>query len=115
MALKPNIPDIQQQINAAVINREVCNALPINFGRLVESQVCAGNLGAGAGVCLANRGGLLFCNGQISGVLVNGFACGAANNPGIYTQLRFYNAWLDQQLRRDDVPPANSNPIEPLP
>jgi secreted trypsin-like serine protease len=110
-----NLNNIQQQINAAMINRDVCNALPLNFGRIAESQMCAGQLGAGAGVCVGNRGGALYCNGRATGILIGGFGCGAANNPGIYTQIRFYRQWINEQLLRQDIPAANTSPIQRLP
>lgn len=98
-----------------MINRDTCNALPLNFGRITETMSCVGNLGAGAGVCQHNRGGALFCNGQLSGVLVGGFGCGQANNPGQYTQPRYYSAWLNEQLVREDVPAANTPVTRPIP
>lgn len=107
--------NIQQTIIVPIVNRDTCNALPTNFGRISENMICAGILTAGAGVCAINRGASLYCEGQLAGVLSSGFGCGAINMPGVYTQVRFYTPWIEEQVRRQDIPPANISPIERLP
>lgn len=98
-----------------VLNRDTCNELPLNFGRLTERMMCAGSIAAGSGVCNHNVGGALICNGRIEGILNGGYGCGAANNPGIYIQTRHYDTWIQEQIRRQDVPVGNSFPLERLP
>lgn len=106
----------QQVLTVPIVNRDTCNALPPNFGRISESQICAGILNTGSGACVINRGGGLYCNGMLEGLLSSGFSCGTvANTPGVYTQLRFYSQWIEEQMSRQDIPPANSSPIERLP
>lgn len=79
-------------------------------------MLCAGTLTTGSGVCNINRGASLYCNNRLEGVLSTGFSCGTvANNPGIYTQVRYYVPWIEAQVRRQDIPPANVSPIERLP
>ena len=98
------------------MNRDQCNGLAVNFGRITETMICAGALTTGNGMCAFNRGGSLYCNGRLEGVLSSGFSCGTiANNPGVYTQTRFYSEWIEAQMRRQDIPPANVSPIERLP
>lgn len=78
--------------------------------------MCAGILTTGSGVCQFNRGGALFCNNRLEGILSSGFSCGTvANTPGVYTQIRFYIPWIEEQMRRQDIPPGNVSPIERLP
>lgn len=108
--------NLQQTLTVPIINRDQCNALALNFGRISETMLCAGTLGIGTGVCAINRGASLFCNNRLEGVLSTGFSCGTiANNPGIYTQVRYYVPWIEAQVRRQDIPPANVSPIERLP
>lgn len=79
-------------------------------------MLCAGALTTGTGVCPINRGGGLYCNDRLEGVLSSGFSCGTvANNPGVYTQVRYYVPWIEEQVRRQDIPAANELPIERLP
>ncbi len=71
-------------------------------------MLCAGSLTAGApGVCTGNMGGGLFCNvngwWEFTGVLADGFPCGAANLAGLYMQVRFFDAWINQQFTRTDA------------
>lgn len=56
-------------------------------------------------------GGGLFCgtvnNMELAGVLSFGMACGAANNPGVFIEVRPYNDWiLVQFLRQQRFPPG---------
>jgi trypsin len=70
--------------------------------------MCVGQVAAGPGVCITNRGSGVYCNGRLSGILNFGFGCGAANQPGVYTQVRFFRQWIEQQFNREDVPPAGT-------
>lgn len=75
-------------------------------------MICAGTLGATPSVCTGNLGGGLFCQisdmWQLTGVLSFGVGCGIANTPGVYTQVRFFDAWINQQLTRTDATPAGT-------
>ncbi|XP_019543350.3 trypsin-like [Aedes albopictus] len=102
---------LQQFINAPILNRDTCNALALNLGRIEETMVCAGVTGTGPGVCASNMGTGLFCDGRLAGLLSTGFGCGQANNPGVYTQVRYYLPWIRQQFDRQDIPLGGSSPI----
>lgn len=107
--------NLLQTIAPPIVNRDQCTELAVNQGRITESMLCAGILTAGPGVCAPNIGAILYCDGRITGILNSGFGCGAANNPGVYTQIRFHQAWINEQMQRQDVPPANQNPLERFP
>lgn len=108
--------NLQQALVVPVVNRDTCNNLPLNFGRITESMLCAGIVGTGSGVCAFNQGGSLYCNNRLEGVLSSGYSCGTiANNPGVYTQVRFFLPWIEEQTRRQDIPSPNVSPIERLP
>lgn len=85
-------------INTPVLNRDICNGVAIHMGRVGESMLCAGNVAQNIGVCPATQGGGLICtvNNQnlFVGVLTGGFGCGAANSPGIYTQVRSHKPYF---------------------
>ena len=76
-------------LNVPILSRTtVCNAAPNHGGRVLDSMMCAGTVLAGqGGTCNSTRGGGLYCNGLYTGIASFGFGCGAANNPGIYTQV----------------------------
>lgn len=94
-------------IEVPVINRINCNAMA-NAGRIQESMICAGNLGAlgvpvANAVCRGNVGGGLYCNGRVAGILSFGLGCGNQNQPGVYIQPRFYAQWISQTRTRTDT------------
>lgn len=107
--------NLQQTILPPIVNRDQCTELAVNQGRITEAMLCAGVLTAGPGVCNHNIGAVLYCNGAITGLLNSGYGCGAANFPGTYIQTRFFNEWIQDQMRRQDIPLANSFPLERLP
>lgn len=95
----------QSFINAPILqNPCTVNAVPANM-------ICAGVLIATTpptGLCTGNMGGGLFCNinnwWELVGVLAHtpGAGCGAINSPGIYMEVRQFNAWINQQFTRTD-------------
>jgi secreted trypsin-like serine protease len=96
-----------------VMNRVTCNEHYSN--RVVPSQFCAGTTEPN-GPCILNRGGPLFCNDRVSGILSHGFSCGVTPNmPGVYTQIRMYIPWILQQFNRTDLTPGGSTPAPTFP
>ncbi|KAL1391562.1 hypothetical protein pipiens_003140 [Culex pipiens pipiens] len=102
---------IQQFINVPVLNRDTCNGLAVHLGRIRESMICVGVTAANPSVCASNAGTPLFCNGRVAGILSTGFGCGTANNPGVYSQIRFFQGWIEQQFQRQDIPQGGTSPI----
>ncbi|XP_058443160.1 trypsin-1-like [Malaya genurostris] len=105
----------EQRFLPMVINdRDVCNGVR-PFSRVFENMICAGNLIAaenGPAPCAASIGSGLYCNGELTGLLSFGMNCGTANNPPTFTQIRFFNPWINQQLNRTDIPPAGWSPLD---
>lgn len=108
-----NLTDVlnveKRVVSAPIVNRLTCNTLA-NAGRIEEAMLCAGILiGAGTPplvpqtVCRGNIGGGLYCNGRLSGILSFGLSCGNPQQPGVYIQPRFYQAWINQQTNRTDA------------
>lgn len=109
------INPVQQFVAANILNRNICNELINHQGKVLDHMICAGLLTTGNGVCTGNLGGGLFCNvnnmWQLTGVLSFGIGCGAANDPGVYTQVRFFEAWINQQFTRTDPTPAGTSVV----
>lgn len=106
---------VQQGINVAILDRNVCNGVDVHRGRVLDHMLCAGTLAATPSVCTGNLGGGLFCPVspestmlQLTGVLSFGIGCGTTNNPGVYTQVRFFETWINQQLTRTDATAAGT-------
>ncbi|EDS37462.1 trypsin-1 [Culex quinquefasciatus] len=109
------VVDVQQRSIPTVINdRDQCNFVR-HLSPVTESMICAGNLVAaatGPAPCTGNIGSGLYCDGDLTGLLSFGLNCGTANNPPTFTQIRFFNGWIEQQLVRTDVPPAGWSPLD---
>ncbi|XP_058823224.1 trypsin-like [Topomyia yanbarensis] len=110
-----NVINAEQRYIAIPINdRDVCNSVR-PFSRVFESMICAGNMVAaqnGPAPCPQSIGSGLYCNGELTGLLSFGLNCGAANNPPTFTQVRFFNPWINQTLLRTDIPPAGWSPLD---
>ncbi|KAJ6643593.1 Anionic trypsin-2 [Pseudolycoriella hygida] len=101
----PNPPLLQ--LVQPVLNRATgCNAATVHNGRVLESMLCGGVLGANSGICPSTIGGGLYCFGNFTGIATSGTGCGAANSPGIYTQVRHHVQWINNQLTRTQIPAA---------
>lgn len=103
---------VQQQITANIFGRTECNAATAYRGLVLDNMICAGAAAATPSVCTGNLGGGLFCQvsnmWQLTGVLSFGIACGTTNIPSVYTQVRFFETWINLQLTRTDATPAGS-------
>lgn len=100
-------------LNVPILNRDnVCNLAINHNGLILESMLCAGTVAVNAGgICEANRGGGLYCNNVLVGIVSFGFGCGTiGNSPGVYTQVRMYQSWINEQLVRTSIPPAGPTP-----
>ncbi|XP_001862766.2 trypsin alpha-3 [Culex quinquefasciatus] len=102
----------QRMIQVPTLAPAQCNVANVHNNRVLSTMICAGSIPANANtVCQGNIGGGLFCNGQLTGVLSFGLACGAANQPGVYIDVRQYRQWIDTQFTRTDSPPPGWAPI----
>ncbi|XP_055587729.1 serine protease 1-like [Uranotaenia lowii] len=104
----------QRSIPQTVNDRDQCTNLR-RIRPIFESMICAGNLVAaptGPAPCNGNLGSGLYCDGDLAGLLSYGLNCGLANNPPTFTQIRFFNPWIQQQLTRTDIPPHGWSPLD---
>ncbi|XP_055587875.1 trypsin-3-like [Uranotaenia lowii] len=117
-ALSNTAPNVlfprQHFINVPILPTEQCNAPNVHGNRVLPTMFCAGSITTNPNtVCHGNIGGGLFCNDQLTGVLVFGLACGTANQPGVYMDVRQYREWIDLQFDRTDNPPPGWSPPMP--
>lgn len=103
---------LQRFLPMNINDRDACNQGTMHAGRVLESMICAGNMVASnnAAPCNGNLGTGLYCNRQLVGILSFGLNCGAVNNPPVFTQVRFYSHWVDQQFNRTEGLPPNWTP-----
>ncbi|XP_035788725.1 trypsin alpha-3-like [Anopheles albimanus] len=103
---------LQRFLPMTINDRELCNQATMHAGRIQESMLCAGNTGASnnAAPCNGNAGNGLYCDRALVGILTFGANCGAANNPPVFTQVRFYNNWIEQQFNQTQGRPFGWTP-----
>uniref|UniRef100_A0A1B0CTN8 Putative chymotrypsin bi-signalp detected n=1 Tax=Lutzomyia longipalpis TaxID=7200 RepID=A0A1B0CTN8_LUTLO len=100
---------LQHQVQA-IFSREYCNSLPQVAGSVLDSMVCAGSILVNPNPCPNNPGGALYCHGRLFAIMSHNRQCGMPNAPGVYTQYRFYENWIQVQMNRTDTPPAGPTP-----
>ncbi|XP_062542498.1 serine protease 1-like [Armigeres subalbatus] len=96
---------VQRVITVPILPTGTCNGATVHANRVLSTMFCAGSIAATPNtVCQGNIGGGVFCNDQLAGVLTFGTACGAANQPGVYIDIRQYQTWIQNQFTRTDNP-----------
>ncbi|XP_053699312.1 trypsin-like [Sabethes cyaneus] len=109
---QPNVPNqALQQLNVIVHQRVACNAL-FN-GMIQNSMLCVRTANQNQALCLPNRGGGLYCNGRLTGIVSFGLGCGTntTETATVFTQVRYYQPWILQQFVRTDNPPPGTTPM----
>lgn len=88
------IPNNLMQTTVPIISQKTCSA---NYVGLPVSMMCAGYmLTGGKDACQGDSGGPLVCNNQLAGVVSWGIGCAEPGYPGVYTNISFYNGWIEQ-------------------
>ncbi|XP_058811492.1 trypsin alpha-3-like [Topomyia yanbarensis] len=104
----------QRTITVPIMAIVECNVATVHNFRILTTMICAGSLAATPNTtCQGNIGGGIYCNGRLTGVLIFGLACGAANQPGVYVDIRQYRQWIEAQFSRTDTLPTGWVP-QPL-
>uniref|UniRef100_A0A182JGD9 Uncharacterized protein n=1 Tax=Anopheles atroparvus TaxID=41427 RepID=A0A182JGD9_ANOAO len=106
----PNV--VLQVLAVQFAPRQDCNT--VHNGMLRDSMACTTYTGQNQGVCAPNRGGGLYCNGLLTGVISFGFGCGTNTTMTVHSQVRYYSHWIQQQFVRTDTPPAGPTPMPGL-
>ncbi|XP_065333244.1 serine protease nudel-like isoform X2 [Cloeon dipterum] len=99
-------PDTLQEVSLPVISAEECRRrtvfLPLY--KVTDDMLCAGLERGGRDACLGDSGGPLMCRDRrshawrLTGITSNGYGCGRANRPGVYTKVANYLDWINAVL-----------------
>lgn len=74
---------LQRAINAQ------CDTQLNSPDRVRNVMICTQATAVNVGPCVTNRGSGLFCNGNLTGIIIDSFGCGAVNTPAIFTDVKF--------------------------
>ncbi|KAH8408812.1 hypothetical protein KR009_000569 [Drosophila setifemur] len=86
--------NVLQAATVPIILRSTCMR---SYPGMPDSQVCAGYSAGGVDACQGDSGGPLVCGGVLGGLVSYGSGCAQAGYPGVYTNVSFYNGWVQQQ------------------
>ncbi|XP_037909854.1 trypsin eta-like isoform X2 [Hermetia illucens] len=97
----------QQSTPMLVYDRDFCNSQQYP-GRIFESVMC-GQLQMADDLPVVNYGGGLYCNSELTGLLT--IPQNGTSTPSVFTQIRFYRKWIQNQIYRVDVPTRRRSPV----
>ncbi|XP_065089606.1 trypsin-like [Ochlerotatus camptorhynchus] len=104
------VPSIAlQQLPVTIYGRAACNVM-FN-GMIRDPMICATTATTAQALCVPNRGGGLYCDGRLAGIASFGFGCAANATATVFTQVRYYDQWIQQQFTRSDNPPPGPTPM----
>ncbi|CAD7084529.1 unnamed protein product [Hermetia illucens] len=75
-----------------------------------ENSICAKSVRK-SNSCQGNKGAGLFCDGKLIGVFSYGQSCNSTAVPSVYTDVRKFQPWMQEQFIRTDIPAAGSSPL----
>lgn len=87
-------PDILQIVEVPIIPKDECY---LDCTRVPSGQICAGYAEGGKDSCQGDSGGPLAIDGRLAGIVSWGLGCAEAGNPGAYTEVAAYRAWIKEK------------------
>uniref|UniRef100_A0A914Z190 Neurotrypsin n=1 Tax=Panagrolaimus superbus TaxID=310955 RepID=A0A914Z190_9BILA len=93
----PSIPKLQS-ISLPILNRESCLQMSSLYAAMSQTAFCAGYLSGGIDACQGDSGGSFACpfydHYYLAGIISWGDGCAEKGQPGIYTMISPYLAWI---------------------
>ncbi|XP_005103818.1 plasma kallikrein [Aplysia californica] len=100
--------DLLKQAAVPVMNTSLCSQPDYYGSRVKEGMMCAGYPQGGVDACEGDSGGPLVCptpgqstRWEIQGITSWGLFCAFPKNPGVYTIVRDYLPWIQQNVARN--------------
>ena len=104
-----SVPDKLREVSVRVLHDAVCKQMLSGYpwDPDTESMLCAG--GEDKDACQGDSGGPMVCqddNGDscIAGVVSWGVGCATEGIPGVYTNVRKYNNWIQEKMKETETP-----------
>jgi secreted trypsin-like serine protease len=99
--------DTLQEVEVPVVSNATCNQPDYYNGLVTANMLCAGYTGGGKDSCQGDSGGpLVVENGsggwKLVGVVSWGFGCAQPKQPGVYTRVSRYIAWIESKTGEHD-------------
>ncbi|XP_039606275.1 granzyme A-like [Polypterus senegalus] len=101
MGYNGQLADKLQEINVAVIDRDICSGPDYLNKPIKSSMICAGHPNKKKAFCQGDYGGPLICDGTYTAIASYGFKCGENSKPGVYTLLTDnYLKWIKETIQK---------------
>ncbi|XP_021036419.1 granzyme K isoform X1 [Mus caroli] len=103
-ATKPDLltaSDTLREVTVTIISRKRCNSQSYYNHKpvITKDMICAGDARGQKDSCKGDSGGPLICKGVFHALVSQGYKCGIAKKPGIYTLLtKKYQTWIKSNL-----------------
>jgi len=102
------VPDRDREVSVTVLHDVICDEMLRGYpwDRHGKTMICAG--GADKDACQGDSGGPLVCDqggdlGKcIAGVVSWGVGCATEGIPGVYTNVRKYNKWIEATIAGEE-------------
>ena len=97
-------PEILQEVELPVVNREICNAPEAYNGDVTLNMICAGYQSGRGDSCKGDSGGplMIFSSQEEewiqAGVVSWGEGCAEPNHYGVYTHLSNFYEWIESNI-----------------
>jgi len=98
-----SVPDKLREVSVTVLHDSICQKMLKGYpwDPSTETMLCAG--GADKDACQGDSGGPMVCqddNGDscIAGIVSWGVGCATEGIPGVYTNVRKYNQWIQEKI-----------------
>uniref|UniRef100_A0AC34F4F8 Neurotrypsin n=1 Tax=Panagrolaimus sp. ES5 TaxID=591445 RepID=A0AC34F4F8_9BILA len=92
-----SVPKLQS-ISLPILNRESCLQMSSLYAAMSQTAFCAGYLSGGIDACQGDSGGSFACpfydHYYLAGIISWGDGCAEKGQPGIYTMISPYLAWI---------------------
>eukprot|EP00088_Acartia_fossae_P034467 TRINITY_DN35386_c0_g1_i2.p1 TRINITY_DN35386_c0_g1~~TRINITY_DN35386_c0_g1_i2.p1 ORF type:complete len:158 (-),score=18.01 TRINITY_DN35386_c0_g1_i2:56-529(-) len=90
-----------QKVDVPVVSDQKCFEIYAYLMR--DNMICAGEEGKDS--CSGDSGGPLVCpsssgNKIVTGVTSWGQGCGRAGKPGVYTEVKYFNQWIQDTIQK---------------
>ncbi|XP_074647323.1 trypsin-1-like [Tubulanus polymorphus] len=97
-------PRYLQEVNVPIISLTECKR-QYRYYSIFASNICAGHPSGGKDACQGDSGGPLVCrkqgeNWKLAGVVSWGEGCARPNSPGVYTDVAFYDSWINSVMSK---------------
>ncbi|XP_003708599.2 trypsin isoform X1 [Megachile rotundata] len=85
-------------VDLPIINLGICKKLLSYVTDVFPGMMCAGYMEGQKDACGGDSGGGMLCNGILAGVVSGGDGCARPRVPGVYSDVHFFQNWIEEHM-----------------